>query len=108
MPDEYHSATAQPTAYPVQQSMFSVPTYPSPANPHAAFPSSYPTASNPNSFTDMTNTFTDSNGVTRTFAAEAPAQSMHVEESANHFAGYARTHGFESHQAQQYTPYCGA
>ena len=109
VPDEYHSATAQASAYPVQHSMFTVPSaypaYPSSANPHPAFPSSYPTQSNPSSFTNM---FTDSNGVTRAFAAEAPAQSMHVEESANQFAGYARSHGFEASQAQQYTPYCGA
>jgi hypothetical protein len=106
VPDEVYQPTlSNQSGYPVQQSMFSVPSqmppYPSAANPHPAFPSSYPSHSNPTSFTDM-------NGVTRTFAADPPAQSMHVEESANQFAGYARSHGFQAAPVEQYGAYVRA
>ena len=107
--EEYQPPVAhQPAGYPIQQSMFTLPSdvpYPSAANPHPAFPSSYPSHSNPTSFTNMHNTFTDANGVTRTFAADAPAQAMHVEESASQFAGYARSHGFQPTSVEQYGVY---
>lgn len=106
VPDEaYDNATVNGSTYPVQQSMFSVPSafpsYPSAANPHPAFPSSYPSHSNPTSFTDM-------NGITRSFPAEAAPQTMHVEESATNFAGYARSHGFEAMPSEQYGAYVRA
>lgn len=99
MPDEMHVAE-----HPAQANLFSAPNafaYPSHQPTHQ---STYPSQSNPSSFTN----FTDSNGIMRTFQQDGHGHShgQAVQENADAFAGYARSHGFQpDHMAGQYDAY---